>query len=204
LNGLKYASNKGRKFFTGEATPTYIYHPHAPKRIKQLLPNVKLIVILRNPIERAFSHYNMSVRHGDEKLDFEEAIKEEDERISEEYEKMKINENYYSLKFQIFSYIRSGLYAEQLERWFDYFPKKQFLFIQSETFRKDIQLTFDTVFEFLNIKPWKVKKYQKYQDAIKNKTMYENTKNQLYDYFKPHNQKLYTLINQRFDWDNIE
>jgi len=168
------------------------------------LPNVKLIVILRNPIERAFSHYNMSVRHGDEKLDFEEAIKEEDERISEEYEKMKINENYYSLKFQIFSYIRSGLYAEQLERWFDYFPKKQFLFIQSETFRKDIQLTFDTVFEFLNIKPWKVKKYQKYQDAIKNKTMYENTKNQLYDYFKPHNQKLYTLINQRFDWDNIE
>jgi len=66
---------KSEDTITGEASPYYIYHPHVPKRISKILPNVKLIAILRNPIERAFSHYNHEVRLGAEKLSFEDALK---------------------------------------------------------------------------------------------------------------------------------
>jgi len=197
----QYAMNQGRNFITGEATPTYIYYPHAPKRIKKLIPNIKLIVILRNPVHRSFSHYNMSVRHGDENLTFEQAIDSEDERIFDELEKMKIDQNYYSLKFQTYSYLHSSLYADQLEKWLENFSKKQFHFIQSENFNKDIQPTFDKVIEFLCLKPWNVEKYHKYQNAKNKILMNENMKNKLIDFFKPHNEKLFKLIGKRFDWD---
>jgi len=64
----------GRDFLTGEATPRYMIHPHALNRIKKILPKAKFIILLRNPIDRAFSHYNMNFRNGYENLSFEQDI----------------------------------------------------------------------------------------------------------------------------------
>ena len=69
-----------------------------------MLPDAKLIICLRNPVDRAYSHYHHNIRLGVEHLSFDEAIDKEDERLSGEYEKILINENYYSLNYQIFSY----------------------------------------------------------------------------------------------------
>ena len=82
------------KILTFEATPRYLIHPHAAKRISKLYPNVKLIVLFRNPIDRAYSHYEQeTIYAGRETLSFEEAIEKENERISHEYEKMERDEN---------------------------------------------------------------------------------------------------------------
>jgi len=73
---------QGRKFMTGEATPYYFSHPHAPRRIFNALPKVRLFLLLRNPVDRAFSHYQYEVKMGIESLSFEEAIDKEEDRLS--------------------------------------------------------------------------------------------------------------------------
>ena len=191
-----------RKFVTGEATTTYLYHPHTPKRVKELLPDVKLIAILRNPIDRAYSQYQMEVGHGNENLSFEEAIEKEEERINEEYERMLQDEKYYSIKFQTFAYLRCGIYAEQLERWFKYFPREHFLILDNERFKNSRQEVFNEVFEFLGIPKWNDMQYKQFQKRKYPKKMEDSTRQKLLKYFKPHNEKLFELINMRFNWDS--
>src|SRR5690348_1015601 len=78
----------GHSLVTGEATALYLFHPHAPKRVAEALPSVKLIVLLRNPVNRALSHYYHAVKHGQETLSFEEAIQGEEQRTAQEREKL--------------------------------------------------------------------------------------------------------------------
>lgn len=197
----KYSAKVGKEFITGEATPTYIYHPHVPKRIKKILPNVKLIVILRNPVDRAFSHYNMAVLHKNENLRFEEAIENEHKRIEGEFERMENDEDYFSFNFQTYSYLQSGMYADQLKLWYESFSKEQILVLKSEDFKKNPQMIFDQVFDFLNLSNWKIKKYKKFSQSSRNKKMNSDTRKKLIEYFKPHNEKLYRLLGKDFDWD---
>ena len=96
---------RGHKLLTGEATPNYIFNPHSPKRVAHLLPQIKLIVMLRNPVDRAYSHYNMMVKKGLEQLSFEDAIKSETERLSGEMNKMLADENYISHNHRVYSYV---------------------------------------------------------------------------------------------------
>src|SRR5215467_6288621 len=101
-------------FLTGEASPYYLFHPHAPRRISAALLYVKLIVLLRNPVDRAFSHYWLEVKGRYESLSFEEAIRCEQERIAGECEKMVNDENYHSFKYRRFSYLTRGIYIDQI------------------------------------------------------------------------------------------
>jgi len=113
---------------TGEATP-YLFHPHAPKRVHALVPNDRLIVLLRNPIDRAYSHYQHHVIRGRESLSFEEAIDAEPGRIEGEYEKMMQDEYYRSLNYIGYAYLTRGIYVDHLKRWGEYFDKDQFLIL---------------------------------------------------------------------------
>ena len=81
---------------TGEATPYYMFHPNAAKRVYQVIPQTKLIMLLRNPIDRAYSHYHHEVRLGVESATFQEAIRLEPARINHEMERMLGDQNYYS------------------------------------------------------------------------------------------------------------
>jgi hypothetical protein len=119
---------------TGEASPYYIYHPHALARIKNHLPNVRLILLLRNPVERAFSEYNMALRKGKENItSFEEAIKKEI-MVKTEQTKMLNDPSYKSYFHQTFSYISRSMYADQIKSLLKYFSKEQVLIIKSEDF----------------------------------------------------------------------
>jgi len=128
LKTKKFYSEKilKKKFITGEATPYYLQNPNAPKRIFELIPNAKIIVLLRNPIDRAYSHYQRRVS--------DEVTTQEETRIKGEMEKMEKNENYFSYKYHQLSYISAGLYLQHLKRWMVVFPKNQFFIIQSEEF----------------------------------------------------------------------
>ncbi len=126
-----------RAFVTGEASPSYLFHPHVPRRIAKALPHVKLIVLLRNPVDRAYSQYYHAVELGLETLPFEAAIKDEEERTARERAKIMQDEHYESYAFKHLSYLSRGIYVDQLQTWMSLFPREQFLILKSEEFYAD-------------------------------------------------------------------
>jgi len=125
----------------GEVTPLYMYWYSAPRRIWEYNPEMKLIIILRNPIKRAYSHWNMQRERGYETLSFLDAIAEEETRRRE------------SLPYQNrrFSYLDRGFYTDQIKRLRTYFPANQVLLIKSEILREDPKQILDQIANFLDI-----------------------------------------------------
>jgi hypothetical protein len=139
---------------TGEATPYYFRHPHAPKRVSEICPHAKLIALLRNPADRAYSHYQMQLKNKVFELpNFEDTIAMEKDLLAGEYEKMMKDPGYYSFNHQKYSYLTRGLYAEQVRQWLVYFRPEQFLFLRSEDFFRDPGSELLKVQEFLEIRP---------------------------------------------------
>ncbi len=188
-------------FMTGEGSATSIYHPHASSRIKKTIPNVKLIVMLRNPVDRALSQYFKIVKIGREKLSFEEAIKAEEGRIRDERKKMLQEENYYSLKIHRFSYLSGGKYIEYLKPWFDLFSKEQILVLKSEDLYEEPAKIYKKTLKFLNLPEWELPQYKKYNYLDDKPKMNPIIRKNLVDYFRPYNEKLYKYLGKNFRWE---
>ncbi|MDO6760237.1 sulfotransferase domain-containing protein [Tamlana sp. 2_MG-2023] len=139
---------------TGESSPYYIYHPLAIKKIKKDFPNVKLIIMFREPLSRAYSQYKMELRKGKEKeLSFEEAVKNFNE-INLEHEKLKNKSVLYSYSHQNFSYLNRGQYADQLKEVYKHFTEDKVLLLKSETFFSKTKESLEEVYHFLGINPF--------------------------------------------------
>ena len=186
---------------TGEDTPFYFWKKEAAERIFKIIPNSKIIAIFRNPVDRAYSNYNVGVRAGTspefvgetEKLSFEDAIDEE----------MNFMENH-SFRESIEqrgSYLSKGLYAEQFKIWSDIFSKDQIHVLSTEEMQKNPRETLLELFRFLGLPDYDIKNPQK-QKFFKYKEMSSNTRKKLLDFYKPHNEKFFQMIEKRFDWDN--
>ncbi len=206
---IEHIRNHG--FLTGEATPSYLLHPHAPKRIFQVMPKAKLIVLLRNPVDRAYSHYWLRTTLGDETLSFEDAIHFEQERISGERERLLADEDYRD-NYRRFSYLSRGIYVDQLRRWMNYYPKEQFLILRSEDLYSDPAGVTKQTLEFLGVPGQEIsanKEYKQYRlgrkkgylNKEKPPKMGYDTRKYLLDYFKPHNTRLYEFFGKDFGWD---
>jgi lipopolysaccharide transport system ATP-binding protein len=203
--GVEWYSNQltrsvaGEKVLLWETTPYYIYHPLVAERVYKCFPNVKLIVMLRNPVKRAWMHYNLEVAIGCEKLDFEKAIASEPDRLKGEVEKIKADEGYYSFNHQHYSYLSRGIYVEQIKNWLDYFPRGQLLILKSEDFLANPGKVFSEVLDFLDIRASAIKEYEinNIEDYSK---MPPEIEQQLTDYFKPYNQELSDLLKEDFTW----
>ena len=125
----------------GEASPIYMYWETAPYRIWKYNPKTKWILALRNPVERAFSAWNMEAKRGKEKLSFAEAISKEPERRREAL----------PLQHRVYSYVDRGFYAHQVRRLFNIFGEENCLVLLSEELRKEHQTTLRRVFAFLGV-----------------------------------------------------
>jgi hypothetical protein len=125
----------------GEATPNYMYWHNAPRRIWEYNPKMKLIIILRNPVDRAFSAWNMEVLRRREFLSFQEAIRTERQRTKE------------ALPFQhrVYTYVDRGFYTDQIRRIWNFFTKEQTLFLKSEHLKNEHQNALDCVCDFLGV-----------------------------------------------------
>lgn len=123
----------------GEASPLYLYSPIAPKEIKSEIPDAKIIVILRNPTDRAFSSYLHLRKNRRERIaSFEMALNEESRRIEDNWE-------------WIWHYTQVGLYGEQLGRYKEYFSKDRILVIFFEDLINARRSTLQLVYRFLNV-----------------------------------------------------
>lgn len=131
----------GGSAIAGDCTPIYLYWKPAIERIWQYNPKIKLLILLRNPIDRAFAHWNMQRHKNREPLDFLDAIKAESERAGESA----------PLQSRRFSYVDRGRYSEQLERVFKFFPTEQVKIIKFEEFQSKNTETMNSVFEFLGV-----------------------------------------------------
>ncbi len=194
---LKSENNFSKKNITGEDTPFYFWREDAANRIKKILPHVKLIIILRNPIDRAFSNYHLGVRGGTENLSFDEAISIELEGL----EKNEINkENLIKLCDSSRSYIIKSLYYEQMKIWTRKFSKDNLFVTTTEEMSEKPEDVLRKIFEFLQVSPYKISNPQK-RKAVKYSKMKYETRQKLVKFFKPHNKQFYELIGHEFKWD---
>jgi len=190
-----------KNIITGEASPDYIFHYYAPGRIYSTLPDVKLLVFLRNPADRAYSHYQHYLRQGLENLSFEEALGKEDERLGGELEKMKANPDYYSFNYHHYSYRTRGIYIKQLKRWMEIFPRNQFLISSSEDFYRDPDTVYQEILDFLGLPALRPGSFSKYNVGKKYAGMKNSTRKKLIEFYKPYNQKPYEFLARDFKWD---
>jgi hypothetical protein len=170
----------GRKTLTGEATPNYLFDSHAPERIAEVIPQARLIVLLRNPVDRAYSNYWHNASRGREVRTFEEL--------------MKAKETHYLSK---------GVYVDQLLRWSKFFSKEQMLVLKSEDFFERPRETLNIVIDFLDLPDWEPEASM--FGKIRNRGRYEEgmdpaTRRRLENYFEPHNKRLYDFLGVDFGW----
>lgn len=187
---------------SGESTAYYLCHPHAARRIADTLPRVKIILLLRNPVDRAFSHYQLNLRRGKERLSFEAAIAAEATRLSGERNRMLRCQHYHSFAHEKYSYLARGRYAEQITIWQEHFSPRQLLVIESGEFFRSTGPVFDRVLDFLDLPRWRPAKFGNRFPGNYLDSMDPATRDRLIDYFAPHNERLYALLSRRFDWDH--
>jgi hypothetical protein len=138
-----------------EATPDYLLHPLAAARSSALLPDARFIVLLRDPVARAWSHHQHMVRLGFEDLSFADAIAAEDERIAADLEAIASDPGHDPKAFLRYSYVARGRYAEQLERWFAAYPRDRFLLVPSARLYRDTADVYDEIVAFLGLPQWR-------------------------------------------------
>jgi hypothetical protein len=186
---------------SGEATPTYLFHPLAARRAHSVVPDAKLIVLLRNPIDRAYSHYQTNIRHDWEALSFEEALDREEERLDGQIDViLKDEKNHRSFARFRWSYRAMGHYAELIENWMRYYPLEQFHFVLNEELDSDPDTTYAKVYEFLGLPDHPLGKPAR-RTIGHYSSMAAPTRAGLVEYFRPHNARLEALLGRSVDWD---
>jgi hypothetical protein len=187
------------KYQTGEASAYYILHPHTPRRMAELIPQTKIIALLRNPVERAYSNYHQQSRKEWESLSFEEAIEAEPQRLAGEVERMLADESYDSFNHRHYSYLARGVYVDQLKAFEKYFPREQMLVIKSEGMFEKTPEIFARTLDFLGLPSWQPEKFAP-SNVGKYSNMNPQTRKWLEEYFAPHNQRLYEYLGEDFGW----
>ena len=221
---------KRKNLITCDSTSSYFVHPLIPARVHKLLPSAKLIVILRNPVERAYSEFHYTVALGLELTEnFEDVIKSELKRIEIGNKKPELKIENTNYKHFTFSHLRDGLYAQHLERWLKFFSKEQLLVLHTKDLYTNLDQTLSETFEFLNLPKYQIEnRIEKNKiDKIRplsghERNIYKNidsktrtlfnvqnypemkseTRKFLQDFFRPHNEKLFEMIGRRFDWND--
>lgn len=183
----------------GEASPYYLYHPLAPRRAASLVPDARILVLLRDPVERTHSHYREQVRNGVEKLAFEAALAEEERRTAGEEERLERDPLYRSHAHEQQSYRRQSEYARGLRRWTDSFPREHVLVLFSEEYYADPARTCSTVFEFLGLSGLDLRTSE-VLNAAPTAPMASGTRESLRRHFAPHNDALAQLVGRPLPW----
>ncbi len=183
-----------------EASPYYIYHPAVPARVKALLPEARLIALLRDPVERAWSGYLHARERGLESLEFADALDAEAGRLRGEEQRLLADPSYTSYAHRHHSYQSRGLYAEQLARWLEHFPRERLLLLKAEDLYTDATGVTRRVLAFLGLP-----EIPGIQPSWRNSTpdkaaMPEAVRDRLRRYFEPANASLRAIAGPEFDW----
>lgn len=188
---------ESENLIAGEATPNYLENYQAAERIYHVFPQVKLLVIFRNPIDRAFSQYHHWIRLNWDDRSFETAINSELEILKKNPAKPEGDQNYWQ---QPGNYIGRGVYIEFLQKWLAVFPREQLLILKGEDLYQKPVETMKQVFEFLGLPEHQLPEYRKLNSGYYS-PISDEMRQKLSEYFQPHNQRLEAYLGIKFDWE---
>lgn len=192
---IRHRTRHGTLMF--EASPLYLFSPLAAGRIRELLPQARLIALLRHPTDRAISHVRHEQRTGTEPLDLAAALAAEDDRLAPSLR----DRDFSTFEFLHYSYERRGRYDEQLRRYSELFPDRQILAIDSETFFTDTRSTLARVFDFLGVDDRSDTIDLTPQNMSPVATPVDpGLRSELDAHFEPHIHALYELLGDDFGW----
>lgn len=195
-----FKARHGAGLVTGEASPYYLFHPQVPYRLAQHLPAVKLIMMLRDPIERTYSQWQHELSRGFEHIDvFENALDAEAERLDGELRRMNADPDYKSFSHQHHSYMARSRYADQLEVYRSLFPANQIHVVKAEDFFSDPAVEYARVLEFLGLPSHPLSNYKKH-NGYKRTPMDPATRERLEEHFADSNRRLVDMLGPRFSW----
>ena len=197
-----YRAHFGRQGEPGlniDASPYYLFHPAVPARMHSLLPEAKLIVLLRDPVRRAYSHYWHERDKGRESLSFEDAIAAEPARLGLSEAQLASGEIEVSREHQLHSYLARGRYAEQLERWFAVYPRERVLVLRFEDFVGAPLAGLNRTLEFLGLSPMAQLDLEA-RNTREYPPMSDQAAAQLREYYAPYNRRLDALLGREMGW----
>jgi Sulfotransferase domain len=192
----------GARFVTGDFTPSYYLLPHAPERTRRELGSPKIILSLRNPIDRAYSNYKDSRSIGYEVLDrFEDALAAEPVRLRGELEKMERDPRYCSKALLSFGYKTRGMYINYVRRWRQYYPESDLLILNFDDWRCRPAEVYARICEFLQISRVALGDYAAYNvNEHSFPDIDPRVRRSLGEFFRPYNQALYADLRTDFNW----
>lgn len=183
-----------------EACTYYLFHPFAMERIARDLPHVKLVVMLRDPVERAFSAYKHELARGFEwEQSFDRALDLEEERLTGEVERMRNDPTYESFAHRHHAYRLRGQYADQLARVQELFPSDQLHILESESFFADPRTVYRNLLAYLGAREFEPAHFDQH-NARPSSPMPAGTRRALEDYYAPHDEKLAGLLGRPPAW----
>lgn len=187
----------GGPVITGEASPEYIFCPEAPERIARDLPRVRLIALVRHPVDRAWSHYHHSRRLGDEELSFEEAIAAEEGRLSAAAAQ---GPERAAREMHLHGYLAQGRYADSLAAWYARFGAERIMVVRAEDMFADPAGTIEAIGDFLGLPHWRPESYEALNEGRYDQ-MSPRMRAELLERFREPNRRLAQLIGRDLGWD---
>ena len=179
-------------FLTGEASPSYFDYREVPTRLFNAFPKIKLILLLRNPVDRAVSQYHHWKRLNWENRSLEEAF-------NSDLEKLIVGK--IDVWRKDLNYLARGVYVEFVREWLRVFPREQLLILKSEDFYQNTVASMEKVFAFLGLPMHHLPEYTTWNPGTYS-PISESMRHRLNDFFRPHNQGLEEYLGMKFNWDN--
>jgi hypothetical protein len=183
----------------GEVSPYYLWDPRIAGAAHAVNPDLKAVALLRDPVERAWSHYQERVANGVEPLSFRDALAAEEGRLAGEMEKMRADPLYYSEAHDWYSYRSRGVYQPQLENWRSVFADDRLLVVRSEDMYADVQGTFDEISAFLGVPAHRLPTTKTF-GAGRRSTMPEAERSELTEFYRGPNAELESYLGRPLGW----
>lgn len=197
----RLARRLGYEPVAGEASPYYVWDPRIAARAYDVNPELKAVLLLRDPVKRAWSHYQERVANGVEPLSFGDALEAEQSRTAGELDRMSADPTYYSEAHDWYSYRSRGIYLPQIENWRQTFPHDQLLVLRSEDLYADVQGTFDEICAFLGVPSVPLPTTRTF-GAGKGDPMPDEPRRALTAFYAEHNARLASYLGRDLGWSS--
>ncbi|MFN8096794.1 MAG: sulfotransferase [Dermatophilaceae bacterium] len=200
---LIHQRRSGHAGIAGEASPYYLYHPLAADRVHAHVPDARLLIALRDPIDRAHSAWREQTRNGVEKLSFEDALDAEEARLGSEAQRLVAEPGYISFSHEFQSYAAQSRYAESLARWFALFPREHIHVWASEDYYTAPNETVRAITAFLGLDPERLPAIEQRLNAAPKTDMEPATRDRLRRYFADDVAETSRLLGRAMPWPNF-
>ena len=183
-----------------EASTNYLFFPWSPKHVFETIPHCKIIILLREPKSRAWSHYKHQIRSNEEKLSFFKALEREILLLDEIEKKIIADPKYFNKSYRNYSYLRRGLYYKQLKNWNKFFERERIFISSTDEFVENPIKKCNEIFEFLELEKFSINPSVIYNKSSINDTPPKESIELMKNYFFEPNKLLFNYLSKNFNW----